>query len=751
MATIKRKKGILMRVFVLAIVCVLWTTQLWASGADGYEANSFAPEHYVMPGEIAAYAQGNLGVVPGSYWRVYHFLAYRSLTGHPLAKSEIDLLQVDGWKVGPLQGQWESVHDEKLNGVGSWFAARKSIRGVADVKARVEGTVGYVSFLNCPIDAFERATQTLAERLQRGGQSWAAVWLAGQDAVFANCSFQGPTAQRKTEADMVLPAALPANAPAWLMRDREYQTAAALFYAGRYDQARSRFQAIAKDSQSSWQPLAAYLAARSLLRKATLQEPLPNQPKAQADLARKTALQTVRNELLPLGKTFRPALSLLGWVDARLRPNERAVELAAVLATSKVKDDAPRLLSDYLLLLDKMTRTEMIGSVDPMTAWIGAMQAQVEDDSDSAKQLEGPRKQAMALARKRWNEKRDIQWLLPLLGNARAGEVSESEMRAASAVPSNAPAFQTLQYHLARIAIIEKRANQADVIVSTNLQKHGETMSIPTRNRWLGLKLLSAKTLDEFLKAGLREPADKAPGEPIPNEGSVKATHYDEDFDQHLYSHLALKELKAVRLSLPEAARKSLTEEIWTRAVVFGDYATADEFANELAKGRDTTRHLYARFKNAKDAKAKHLAAMLILVNTPEFDPAVMGPKGQRIVWGCGANEVPKAEGDGLAMAWPNFMSEEARAQAQKEQQQLRALPVRSSYFAPTLIEWAKQKPADPEAPKALHFLVASTREECYAIERPGQAKPQYSRQAFQLLRKLYPKSEWAAKTRHYY
>ncbi|WP_216074218.1 hypothetical protein, partial [Acinetobacter baumannii] len=78
------------------------------------------------------------------------------------------------------------------------------------------------------------------------------AWLATQNAVFEACS----------KPDAVLPAAMP-NAPAWLHADRLYQEAAFALYKGQNDDAFNRFQAIAHDKTSPWQPKALYLAART--------------------------------------------------------------------------------------------------------------------------------------------------------------------------------------------------------------------------------------------------------------------------------------------------------------------------------------------------------------------------------------------------------------------------------------------------------------------------------------------------------
>src|SRR5258708_39111621 len=74
-----------------------------------------------------------------------------------------------------------------------------------------------------------------------------------------------------------MPAPAPSGASTLLQADRAYQTAAAHFYAGDFDEAAAAFRRIATDSKSPWRATAAYLVARAYIRKATLSDPEPRQ------------------------------------------------------------------------------------------------------------------------------------------------------------------------------------------------------------------------------------------------------------------------------------------------------------------------------------------------------------------------------------------------------------------------------------------------------------------------------------------
>ena len=733
---------------VLAVSLCAVTSVLRASGGDGFSENLFAPENHVPQAELAAYAGGKLGVVLPSYWRIYHFLAYRALTGHALSKAELALLQVHGFNVGtPIDG-----YADDQNGVAGWLKARAAVRGAPEVKVGAVTDIGdFTMILNCPPDAFDRAAKTLALRVEQGGQKWAAAWLAGQDAVFANCSPElanraapGMPAQRP----LSLPPTLPSTAPAWLVKDAAYQRAAAQFYGGRYDEARAGFQAIAKDTASPWQPLGGYLAARALIRSAVA-VPGDNVKPAQVPALRER-LQLARAEMAAAAPTFAPARSMLTWIDVRLRPEERRRELSAALAVDAIGAASPQMLTDYLFLMDRLSAPALAAAADPMTAWIGVMQAAgaLRDANPGDASADKAHLAAVAQARAQWTQRHDAAWLLAVLTNARAGELSPAEAKAAAAVKRDTPAFVDVQYHLARLALAEGRIKEADAGVSALL---AQQPAPSVRNRLLRMKMVTAPTAEAAFAAAVRVPADTRGGGPIPDEAAPSSpARYDADLRAHLETHLPLAALVRLQPLLPVSERTWLAEMMWTRAVLLGQYALADGYTDTLARDRATTRPLYERFKQAAKPAAKREAALLILANTPELAPHIMPQKhadGWGSYWSCA---IPDNGDDGMDTLWPAFVGAAERTQAEAERAELRKLPKRSSYLIPLVLDWAKRNKADPEAPKALHFLVAATRNECGA--GASEATPHnYSKDAFDYLHAQYPKNEWTARTRYYY
>jgi hypothetical protein len=407
--------------------------------------------------------------------------------------------------------------------------------------------------------------------------------------------------------------------------------------------------------------------------------------------------------------------------------------------------------------MDKQPRSVLLAAKEPLTAWIATMQANVPADvyeDPHSSEVREQRRQALEGLHQRWLKggAGDPLWLAPLVSLAAPGELSDAERKAAQAVPAKHPLYLTVQYHLARLALAEKQGAQADKDIDRLLASHGKGMSVATHNRFLGLKMASAGTLDEFVKAAQRKPDGVDNGEAIDAKAAEGET--DDDFPLAVFRYLALPELKTLHAHprLPARWKAPLQETMLARALILGDEGTALQLMDAVAKGRKTTEHLYARYRNAKPGEERKLAGALLLVNTPELNPKVYDGFGTSRDWGC-AYGAKKDEAPPPAQP-PRYLSAEQLAAAAQEQQALLKLPLRSEFMAPPLLAWAKGKPADDEAPKALHFLVASTRMECpYGTgkEEKDQLRARYSKEAFQLLHKNWPGNTWAKATKYHF
>ena len=149
-----------------------------------------------------------------------------------------------------------------------------------------------------------------AERVTRFGARSRDVidWLTAQAAVFQNCA-GGP---------LVLPPPAEAGSDARARADRDYQIAAAYFYATQYDEAAGRFRAIAANTASPWRAYGRYLAARALIRSVTVPATRPKDA-LQRFAAAERELQATWPIATPRRCMPRPAGCSTSWPHARGR------------------------------------------------------------------------------------------------------------------------------------------------------------------------------------------------------------------------------------------------------------------------------------------------------------------------------------------------------------------------------------------------------------------------------------------------
>lgn len=281
------------------------------------------------------FVSGSIGIVRPTLGRKTLVIAYRYLNGGSFTGEEQKEL------IEALKGI--APESDPDDAVKTWIKTRKEIFGedrqLPDIYTERQNGAGYDFFPNCTSNAFEVATETLKDRVASYGADNlnVKIWLGVQDLVFENCS--GGTR---------IPPPLGEENPTWLRKDRDYQIAAAYFYSLKFDEARKQFELIAADADSPWSNVAAYLVGRTLVRQASLTE----------DEAKKRKLyEEAENYLQTLiaagGKYANASQKLLGLVKYHLRPEERAVELAQLLANGS-DENVRQDLIDYTWLLDKL-------------------------------------------------------------------------------------------------------------------------------------------------------------------------------------------------------------------------------------------------------------------------------------------------------------------------------------------------------------------------------------------------------------
>jgi hypothetical protein len=97
-------------------------------------------------------------------------------------------------------------------------------------------------------------------------------------------------------------------------------------------------------------------------------------------------------------------------------------------------------------------------------------------------------------------------------------------------------------------------------------------------------------------------------------------------------------------------------------------------------------------------------------------------------------------------ITYPAFLKEGERTAAKEEWSRLLAGETGTPPLAKEALDWAKAHPDDLRVPESLHLAVRALRYGC-----SGKGSSKISKEAFDLLHRRYPKSEWTKKTPYWF
>jgi hypothetical protein len=727
---------------------------------------------------INDYLAGHLGVVQPSYYDVYLAIAYRVLSGKPISAEEVA-------KAKMYWGYDQYVNKIDEEEMKAWYAARAAALGgrppsgntepqPSSYDAYKQNEVTFTSYMNCTPDAFQNAALTVKSRTQRFGAGTPVMhdWVEAQNAVFSNC----------TQPETV-PSAAPANADSLIKADRAYQIAAAHFYREQFDDARAEFLQIAKDHDSPWSMIAPYLAARSLIRQATINAPEDKPPDPKLLAQAETELRAILAD--KNAAAIHPAvLRTLGFVEFRLSPEQRMHTLALEISGEQPTADLGQALIDYTRLLEQKANDKP--AADEMTDWILTAKS-----GDLAK----AREHALA----RWQQTHAMPWLIAALLKSKAQDTQvDALLKAAAAVPDDSPAHASASFQRARLLIGQQKLDDARHLLDRELQRVPAPPN-ETRNLYLGLRWRLAQNFDEFLQFAPQVPVDYTYGDDEmgyciddncssgPNNSEVKPVPlFNVPVASTLNQGTPLQLLSDATRSnlLPQNLRQTLLLSTWTRAAFLGNPSQAAALGKQLAQTVPETAPYMNAYAAANDADSRQFAAVFVVLHFPGMRPYVNAgvlrttPLAKiddfRDNWWCedvggrigvpnfdnelysgnytqqtsagaantsanGASSTPPKNPEPPS---PGFFSSDQRTQANDEWTRLSQIGTAPNYFGKVVLGWAKAHPDDARVPEALHLVVRSTR---YGCTNRDTAK--LSKQAFDRLHNQYPKSQWAKQT----
>lgn len=661
------------------------------------------------------YHTGKLGVVFPDYPTRYLAVAYRYLSNVPLTAEEQKAYTPDGDPRGS-------------SGVPAWQEFRQKLGPTKFGKGEVDAlrSVGaYMDYVNCPADAFRTAIATYTARQKEFGASHPGVkaWLEAQDLVFQSCgggSFIPPDADPSW--------------PAKLRADRDYQIAAAHFYSQSYDEARLLFTKIAADRNSPWRDSAPYIAARVLLRKATV---TPNEgfdssllEQAEQELAKINTPQSHR---------------LRRFAAIRLRPEEELAAIGRDIANPRQQADYAQNLRDYSYSFRKLEEAKKSAkTLDDYTDWIFTFRS-VRAPQDATHALE------------RFRATKSHAWLIAAMATAVLNQPANAELLEASRrIPPDSPAYATAAYQRIRLLTESGKPDEARADLDQALPLLGRREPQSAINLFLSQRLVLARNLDEFLRFAPRQSAGYSPGGGDPDlKKEPVAVLFDNDaaggFNYNM--PLAMMAQSALSKTLPRHLAIKVARAVFTRAALLGDVATA----------KSVVPMLIAEYPQLAD-KLKVLdreTLLYVLATHPGFAPSVdsnyesrnaFSPEAPyslteiddyRNNWWCATPPLKPEQRDTLGVP---FLKPAERQQLLRERERWSQLKTAPTYLGNAVLEWARTKPNDPRLPEALHWVVKATRYGCTDIENGDVSKAAYT-----LLHRRWPSSEWAAQTKYWF
>jgi hypothetical protein len=291
-----------------------------------------------------------------------------------------------------------------------------------------------------------------------------------------------------------------------------------------------------------------------------------------------------------------------------------------------------------------------------------------------------------------------------------------------------------------------------------------------------------AQNLEELLKFSVRAGArylpygeDYEPPQPIvddaeihKNEKEAAGPYFDSDgawiLTRGLPTELLIRAVEGN--ALPQVLRRQVAESAWVRSVELADEANSIRLAPIVGQLEPLLAADMKEYAGASDADSRRFAATLTILRMPGLRPDVSAGifRTEPVQtmdrysnnWWCGlddsdlfgtndASQRPRlfdqiyVQGH---ITFPAFLKEEERTAAKEEWSRLLAGETGTQPLAKEALAWAKAHPDDLRVPESLHLAVRALRYGC-----GGKGSSKYSKEAFDLLHRRYPRSEWTKKT----
>jgi len=772
----------------ITLIATFITNDLMACGPSFNQTTFTYSVHPDFP--LADYAKGNLGIVQPTYARSYLYVAYRYFSGIGFDQDEQKAI-VSLWD-DRLNFGWEQ---DGTDWIKQWQDARSKVPNTGTPpEIRVYSEINgdwWVQYLNYKEDAFLTATKTLNTMIEKFGIDSPDVldWVLAQDKVFSNSS--KPDYSNPPQVNMPsIPDPVKPDADGLIKANRAYQIASANFYSGNFDTAENMFREIASDKSSPWSKIAPYLIARTIIRKSTL-----SAKPGTVDIGTLTQASEELNDILSnnnMVDLHPSAQKLLSFVTFRLDPEGTLQELTGFIIKKghgeilkQQVDDYTRLLDGFLEKYRYLEETDQIQNASQYFNELSGIREEDVTDWIITFQFQGD--PWLEHAVDKWSETSSLPWLVCVLSKINSDHPNFSDLiESSSKVKQNSPAFPIITFHKLRLMLESGEKDQVRDELDSLLENN--KLPISSHNLFLALRLKLALNLDEFLKYAPRTPAGvtiDADSMEIPQtydqeliDYANKHTFLDVDSGRVLDEQMPLSLLKEIvtKEILPENIRQEIAKGAWLRAILLDNEKMSKELSPILANLVPELKQSLDAYISENDSEARKFTAIYVILKFPGLQPyAGVGFSRRTPIdkidsyrdnwWTSFKPEEEKDVVDreyyGMGYEitgtlkviypenspwFPDFLTDAQKASSRGEWKKLYQIETAPNYLCTQVINWAKKNPSDPRVSEALHLAVKSTR---YGATDKNTSS--FSKQAFQLLHKQYPNSEWAIKTKYWF
>ena len=761
------KRKLFVMLTTMALLCPL-TMPVFACGPFIPEDTFSFSTNPDLP--LKSYATGNLGVIRPTFAKSYLVVAYRYLVDKPLSAEE----QMAAYQLWKSRINYAGQFDNAAL-TDAWTAARRKVPGLASVtvdpQRRVSSDDPYGEFYtNCNASSFASAAKLLDEKIARHGLSSNFVkdWVNAQDLVFCHCSGGSYNWNKKAnDPEPAFPKPAQAQADAEEKYDRQYQLAAAKFYAQNFDASLADFKQIAAEAASPYASLAAYMIARCYLRKATLTKMDHAQFDSTLDQARTQLNAIMANPAL--SALHEDCRELIGFIAFRLKPGARLNDLAATLTAGGKAKNFEQNLDDYTLLLDKLegVSADDAGDGNP-PAHPFPETAGKDDLSDWITVFQANDKSRFDHALDRWHHTHSAAWLIAALHLAPADKAKVSELLAASqSLLPGAPGYFSANYE-SRQWKVANQPGQALEKELTTLAHEAEAKHLPSaQNLLMDLRQLLPMNIDSFIENAVRRPAalaydlDYFEDEFAEDAKAKKRPNIPFAFDAHsallmnLHMPLSVLVQAASSTRLPANLRADLAQAAWVRAVILADEPAQTKLSPLLATAIPSLAPLLKR-SDLGSAEQRKFSAVYLILKNPGMQPYITAGALRDDAWDKlntyndnWWGDTP-GEGDNAGKLkgneFPGLLTKEQLAKGAEEENRVVKAGSGPTYLANQVVSYAQANKTDARIPEALYLAVRATH---YGFRDARTTAA--SKQAFQLLHKEYPKNPFTVKTKFHY